>query len=174
LTEHPDYQLERRQDGGFSLAPGDGEAIRVEPAKGGWRLAGPRALAGWELRRPPGEEGSYLLLAAGPDAEEAGRSTVAPGSEKPDGRRDLVMADGRVYRMLLRGPEDPRFELAGWETSGPYLTARPCGRGWSIVPEPASAGLDEIRGLLVLFAAEILDTGGPGPLVVNGSEHNAG
>jgi len=69
------------------------------------------------------------------------------------------MADGRVYRMHLRGPEDPRYELVGWETSGAYLTARPGAGSWSIVPEPASSGLDEIRPILILVAAEILNAG---------------
>ena len=66
------------------------------------------------------------------------------------------MADGRVFRVVLRGPEDARFELLWWETSGAFLTARPGPQDWTITPEPAAAGLQEIRPLLILFAAEIL------------------
>jgi hypothetical protein len=76
--------------------------------------------------------------------------------------RDLLLSDGRVFRFVLRGPDDARFEVSGWETPGAYLTARPTKRGWRITPEPASAGIHDIRPLLILFAAEILDSEAPG------------
>jgi hypothetical protein len=72
--------------------------------------------------------------------------------------RYLLTSDGRLYRIQLCGPRDGRFELSSWETPGAYLTARPEARGWRISPDPASAGLEEIRPLLILFAAEILDS----------------
>jgi len=74
-----------------------------------------------------------------------------------------VMEDGRTYRLLLRGPADPRFELLGWEAPGAYLAARCDARGWKVDPQPASSGLREILPLLVLLAAELLESGTEGP-----------
>jgi len=158
VTEHPVQRLAPRPDGGFTLSAENGATVHVEP--------------GGPLRRLGEGQGRFQLVAAGGDAE-VGRSSMGPGADERSGARDLVMEDGRVYRMFLRGPEDPRFELAGWETTGPYLTARPARDGWSIVPEPACAGLDEIQPLLILFAAEILDTGDPGSVMGTGAEASA-
>ena len=172
MTEHPVYRLEQRSDGGFTLSAEDCDTLRVGSEAGSWRLTGSDRLDGLELRRLGDGQGRFQMVAAGGEAE-AGRSSVGPGADARSGARDLVMADGRVYRMLLRGPEDPRFELTGWETTGPYLTARPEPDGWSIVPEPACAGLDEIQALLILFAAEILDTGDPGSVMGTDAERTA-
>ena len=71
------------------------------------------------------------------------------------------MGDGRLFRFALRGPRDCRFELSGRETPGAYLTARPQADGWQIEASPASGGIEDLRAISALFAAEILDSEEP-------------
>jgi hypothetical protein len=154
---HEVRTVRRREGGGFTIEPAGGPGIDVLPAGDGWMIEGPEAVSGWRLTR--GEScGRRFLLVQADGRTEAGRSSCVEGFDDPATPRDLAMADGRVFRVVLRGPGDARFELSGWETRGSYLTARPVPEGWTIVPEPASSGLREIGPLLILFAAEILRT----------------
>jgi hypothetical protein len=121
----------------------------------GWRVEGPEPVHGYALETGEAPAERFVLLAAD-GKTEAGRSSTLQGAGAGGAGPDLVMEDGRVYRVVLRGPADARFELLGWETSGAYLTARPGPQGWAITPEPAASGLPEIRPLLILFAAEVL------------------
>jgi hypothetical protein len=73
----------------------------------------------------------------------------------------LLLGDGRLFRIAPRSPRDGGFELQGWETPGPYWIARPRKEGWTLQPTPASGGLLEIHALLILFAAEILESEKP-------------
>jgi hypothetical protein len=109
------------------------------------------------LSRGSPVSGGFVLVSAD-GRSEAGRTTALAGSGRDADLRYLLTSDGRLYRIQLYGPRDGRFELSSWETPGAYLTARPEPRGWRISPDPASAGLEEIRPLLILFAAEILDS----------------
>jgi hypothetical protein len=160
LVEHPEQNLARTAPDGFAIGPESGSSIRVCRDGEAWRVEGPGPVRGWMLTRgsSPGER--FLLRAA--DGEtEVGRSSTLEGAGSSGVVRDLILADGRVFRLVLRGPVDARFELSGWETSGAFLTARPTKRGWTITPEPASAGIRDIRPLLILFSAEILDSEAP-------------
>jgi hypothetical protein len=155
LTEHATRILVRRPDGGFTLSSPDSPEIRVVANDQGWGVEGPEPVHGCGLTRGKSPAERYVLRAA--DGEtEAGRSSTLQGTGTAGAGPDLVMDDGRVYRVVLRGPADARFELLGWEASGAYLTARPGPQGWAITPEPAASGLPEIRPLLILFAAEVL------------------
>jgi len=80
-----------------------------------------------------------------------------PGARAGDGPAWLLLEDGRLFRVCLRGPRRCRFELRGWETSGAYFEATPESRGWNIAPMVAGAELRGVTPLLMLFAAEILD-----------------
>jgi len=157
VIDHARHVLTPLPRGGFTISAEGAEAIRAVPGPEGWTVDGPEPVSGWRLTRS-GTGGRRFRLRGPAGETERGESSSIPGSGG-EGERHLVMEDGRVYRILLRGPEDPRYELLGWETPGAYLTARPGTDAWTIEAEVASSGLDEIRPLLILFAAEILDAG---------------
>jgi hypothetical protein len=153
-VEHPGHLLTRRPSGGFILESADG-SIEAVPVEGGRRLDGPDELRDCLLKRAGAHEGFVLFRAAG--REEAGRTQTLSGVGRDAGLSFIQLDDGRVFRVMLRGPREPRFELLGWETPGPYLVAWPTEEGWKIRPEAACVGLGEIGPLTVLFAAEILE-----------------
>ena len=104
------------------------------------------------------------MLATERDERELGRTLALEGVGHPLELRYFLMGDGRLFRFALRGPVDCRFELSGQETPGAYLTARPQADGWRIEASPASGGIEDLRALSVLFAAEILDAEEPSGL----------
>jgi hypothetical protein len=156
-STHTERELSRLEAGGFVIAPQAGRAIRAVPAAEGFELDGPEPLGGCRLARGHGPGKRFVLL-AGDGNTELGRSSALHSTTGAEGERHLVLGDGRLFRLLLRGPADARFELLGWEVPGAYLTARPGARGWTVTPEPASSGLREFGPLLVLLAAEILES----------------
>jgi hypothetical protein len=154
LTEHPERVLARRPSGGFRLESGEG-VIEAVPVQGGRCLEGDKALRGCRLERLD-EPAGFVLLKA--DGEECGRTQRLPGIGRDASLRYLQLVDGRLFRILLRGTRQTRFELLGWETPGAYLVAHPEAAGrWRVSPCAAAAGLGETAVLSVLFAAEMLD-----------------
>lgn len=153
-VDHPAMDLQRLE-GGFRLVAHAAEPIEARAEEFGWRLVGPGIAASWRLVRRP-ESGGFALVTDGDD-DAAAISSSLPGVGAERDLRYLLMEDGRLFRMTLRGPRDGRWELGGWETSGAYLIARPRPAGWRIEPTPASAGLPSIRALSILFAAEVLE-----------------
>jgi hypothetical protein len=156
-----EHSLRRLEGGGFVIDSPEGLPTRAHPGRGERRIDGRTPVGGCRLVRGEGPGERFLLLRED-GRTEVGRSAALQPSEVAQGERDLVMEDGRAYRLLLQGPEDPRFELLGWETPGAYLTARPGSGGWVLTPEPSASGLREIGPLLVLVAAEILESEGEG------------
>ena len=155
MIDHPEQNLERQGSGGFCLTAAGVKPIRVTAGDGGWTVSG-RGLDGWKLRRDTEGLGRFRLEQPGSDGSVAW--TMAwPGGERHSVGCCLLMRDGRLFRLLLRGPRDARFELLGWETPGPYLVVRPTDTGWSVRPEPACGGLEDLREILVLISAEVLD-----------------
>ena len=156
-VDHATWFATRAAEGGFDAVPEGGEAITVRPDGEGWRVVFPGAEAGWTLRRGT-EAGERFLLLEADGQTESGRTAAldAPGIDA-GAERSVLLGDGRLYRLMLRGPVDSRYELLGWETPGAYLTARISDRGWTMTPEPACSGLREIRSLAILLAAELLD-----------------
>ncbi len=61
-----------------------------------------------------------------------------------------------MWRIVLRGPADARWELTGWETAGAYLIARPDGDAWTILRTAAGRKLAQVELLLALMSAEIV------------------
>lgn len=160
-AEHPEQIIDRSAAGGFVITPSDGRPLRALPAEGGLRIEGPAPTGGCRLVRGDRPGARFTLLTEDGRAE-VGRTAVLQGASGAESERNLVLADGRAYRLLLRGPADARFELLGWESPGAYLTVRPGPRGWTVSPQPAASGLREIGPLLVLMAAEILESEGEG------------
>jgi hypothetical protein len=97
------------------------------------------------------------VLVSGADDRELGRTLALDSVGHPEEMRYFLMGDGRLFRFALRGPLDCRFELTGRETPGAYLTARPRRDGWHIEANPASGGIEDLRALTILVAAEILE-----------------
>jgi len=155
VIDHPEQNLERLGTSGFCLTAASVESIRVVAEAEGWKVSG-RGLEGWKLGRDAEGLGRFRLEQPGSDGSVAW--TMAwPGEGRDSVGCCLLLRDGRLFRLLLRGPRDPRFELLGWETPGAYLVVRPAGAGWSIRPEPACGGLEDLREILILISAEILD-----------------
>ena len=151
LRDHPERLLTCRPAGGFTLESTSGETIVALPEKVGRRVEGPDAVRGCLLIRsvdPPG-----FVLRRSEDDSEVGRTQ--PAAEVAS---LVLLEDARMFRIVLRGARDPRFELSGWETPGAYLVARPEQDCWRISPSPACGGIPDITVLSVLFAAEIVES----------------
>jgi len=166
-TEHPENSLVCLAAGGFLLDGPAGETIRAKPAEDGLRIEGPERIDGWRLL--DSDEGFLLERTRG---DEAGRSLRSSGDgiEEPT---SILLDDGRLFRMILRGPRDPRHELIGWETAGSYFEIRPDAEGWTIRTTVAGHGLDEIDALLLLMAAE-LNRGAGGEVFAEQDERTTG
>ena len=146
--------------GGFTIEVVGRSPVLVEPCGHGWRVEGVKSLAGWLLRRESGRDGGFVLQ--DPDGTvEAARTMPPVGMAGVPGPRFLLLENGQLFRMVLRGPRDGGFELSGWETPGSYLVARPAADGWNLVPQPACGGLADIQVLSLMFAAELLDAEDP-------------
>lgn len=160
VVDHAPRFVKRASGGGFTIETEGRSPVRVEPCEHGWRIEGVERLAGRLLRRESGCDGGFVLQ--GPDGTvEAARTMPPVGMAGVPGPRFLLLEDGQLFRMVLRGPRDGGFELSGWETPGSYVVARPAADGWNLVPQPACGGLDEIQVLLLMFAAELLDAEDP-------------
>jgi hypothetical protein len=160
MMVHLARSLRRTAAGGFELHAQGAERLRLEPVPGGWQVEGDGELRGWRLDRGNPHSHRFILYEAD-GSSEAGRTLSLPDSGRDPDLRYLLTSDGCLYRMRLRGPQDGRYELQSWEVPGAYLTARPGSSAWTISPDPASSGLREIRPLMILFAAEILDSEEP-------------
>lgn len=146
------------EEGGFRLELGATAALSVRPGPAGWQVQGGVA-EGWRLLRQRDGSDGFVLCRNGED-DEAGRTMRHPGSGSEAGLSYLLLDDGRLFRVVLRGPREARFELLGWETPGAYLVARPERVGWSIGPTAAGECLERTESMLILFAAEVLASDG--------------
>jgi hypothetical protein len=150
-------RVERLEAGGFRIrTPQDGEIV-AEPAADVWSVRLPASKTDWTLRRSDSTQGGFVLLAEDGQTE-VGRTARLDGLGFPANLYYLLLGDGRLFRIALCGPRESGFELLGWETPGAYLIARPDAAGWTLTPTPASYGLPDLRALLILFAAEILES----------------
>jgi hypothetical protein len=156
ISEKKSRLLRRASACGFAFEVGGDEEMRLEPVREGWRVRAAGELDGWLLSRGEAATAGFILLREDGHTE-LGRTMPSPGGERGPDMRYLLTSGGSLYRIRLRGPQDGRYELQSWEAPGAYLTARQNGPDWTISPEPAAGGLQEIRPLLILMAAEILD-----------------
>jgi hypothetical protein len=67
-----------------------------------------------------------------------------------------LLEDGRLFRIVFEGLRTPGVALAGWETSGAYVVARPQPTGWTLEPQPASSGLEDLDAPALMLAAELV------------------
>jgi hypothetical protein len=154
---HPEMEVHAAADGGFEIRSGS-RVLDLRPRGEGWEVRGTGALKGWTLARG-GEIGVGFRLLDADGSTEAGRTAWLDRAEAGAAVEcTVLLGDGRMFRIVPRGPADPRYEVLGWETPGAYLTARIADGVWLILPEPACSGLREIRPLVILLAAELLDT----------------
>jgi len=158
IHEHPVMHVLPGEHGAFALEPqgAGGAAIRVEPAEdGGFRVGAPDDEGTWRLLRDEGPNGGFVLLEV-TRASELGRSF---GIGRLGDRREMryvLLGDGALFRVAPAGAGEGGFDVSGYETAGPYLTARREPGGFWIAPTPACGGLEDVRVLSVLLAAEIL------------------
>ena len=111
---------------GFRLEGDDGWLLAAVPAEGRHVIEGSGLTGCWYLREQPDERGCFVLReGAGDDALELGRTTRGPAGMEEGVGTYVLLGDGRLFRILARGPRDPRFDLMSWETAGAYLSARP-------------------------------------------------
>ena len=98
--------------------------------------------------RPGDDPGETVLVLSEPSGErELGRVSK-------DGR-SIVLSDGRLFRVSVRGARVPRIEVARWDVPGPYLVARVSGDGWAIERTPAGEALAACEALELLTTAAI-------------------
>jgi hypothetical protein len=160
VVDHPDRSLVRLSNGGFEIEAAGEQTIRVEPAGDRWRIDGGEGPQGRVLRRT-GSDAAGFVLSGADGRTEAGRTMPLVGTGREAGLRFLLLDDGRLFRIVMRGPREGGFELLGWETPGAYLTARPVANGWTLAPTAAGGGLEDLTAISILFAAEILDAEAP-------------
>lgn len=163
IALHPPRTLVRNASGEIALESEAGPQWRLVAAGEGWWVDVGDDAGRW-LLRPARSRGSRFVLVTERAERELGRTLALEGVGHPPELRYFLMGDGRLFRFALRGPVDCRFELSGRETPGAYLTARPQADGWRIEASPASGGIEDLRALSVLFAAEILDAEEPSGL----------
>jgi len=153
--DHGVYRVLSIAEGGFAL---DGrKPCRVVATADRWRLEAEDDLDGWWLRRS-GNQG--FVLQRGHEAGEVARTMPLVGAGAESGLRFLLLDDGRLFRIVLRGPRDGCYELMGWESPGAYMTAHPEEEGWSLRTTAAGSGLRDIRVLCLMLAAEVLEAEG--------------
>jgi hypothetical protein len=98
--------------------------------------------------RPGDDPGETVLVVSEPSGErELGRVSKDGSS--------IVLSDGRLFRVSVRGVRAPRIEVARWDVSGPYLVAMPRGDGWAIERTPAGEALAGCDTLELLTTAAI-------------------
>jgi len=147
----------RRPDGGFDLGASGLPTAHVVPHSDGWRVEGDPGMRNWRLRRA--ETGRGFVASEG--EREIARTMIIVGMEGTTAPRNLLMDDGRLFRIQSGPPREGGFELLGWETPGAYLRARPEPDGWKLVPTASCAGIEDLRALCLLFSAEVLDAEQP-------------
>jgi len=154
IAAHPPRTLVRQPSGEIFLDGETGPPWRFVPTSAGWWVEVGEGSGRW-LLRPARSRGSRFVLGAEAEERELGRTLALESVGHPLELRYFLMGDGRLFRFALRGPIDCRFELSGRETQSD---------GWRIEASPASGGIEDLRALSVLFAAEILDAEEPSGL----------
>ena len=113
----------------------DGGSSRVRPAV---RLT----------QRAGDEPGEKVLLVSEPSGEREVGRVSADGTS-------ILLADGRLFRVVVRGLSAPRVEVARWDVPGPYVVATPGSAGWKLERTAAGQALEGCDALESLLGAAI-------------------
>ena len=107
---------------------------------GGFRVETDAGIEGWlEDRR--GDDGGFVLHAGAGDGErELGRTSRLRGSGAVP--TTVLLEDGRLFRIEVRGLSPARVELSSDQTPGAYFVARPVARGFEIETTVAGRALE--------------------------------
>ena len=89
-----------------------------------------------------------VLLASEPTGERELGRVSADGTS-------ILLADGRLFRVAVRGLSPPRIEVARWDVPGPYVVARTGETGWKLERTPAGEALEGCETLERLLEAAI-------------------
>lgn len=145
-----EFRVDSNGAGGFTVTAGDEVLIDSHRIAGGWMVTlGDRVQCCRLVRRGDGSS-RFALVASGEADPRASSARLTAGAPS-----DLVLADGRMFSAMLRGPEDPRIELVGPSGPGAYLVARPDRGGYRIERTVAGMDLEIDAEFLALFAAEV-------------------
>ena len=157
-VDHPERKLVPLAEGGFEFAAAGEAPVRAVPHGDGWRMESGGALNGARLERQAADGGGFILAAG---SEELARTASLVGVGREAGLRFVLLDDGRLFRIVMRGPRRVGFDLLGWETPGAYLSAQPTeDGGWALAPTAAAGGIVDLTVLLVTLSAEILEAEG--------------
>ena len=99
-------------------------------------------------QRPGDEPGGKVLVVSEPTGERELGRVSADGTS-------ILFADGRLFRVEVRGLSSPRVEVARWDVPGPYVIARPENAGWKLERTPAGEALEGCDALEQLLRAAI-------------------
>jgi len=146
----------RAEPGGFSVGTPDGSSLVARSDGDAWIVTRSGDSVRWHLRRSEPRQSGFAL-SEGTGGTEAGSTTPLDVFAPRRSVRYLQLADGRLFRVVPASPREAGVELAGWESEGAYMIARPAAAGWEIALTPASAGLADLEPMLILFGAEVLD-----------------
>lgn len=136
--------------GSARLLDRSGLEWRLRSSPDGFTLEGPPG--SWALRLADGGETQVLVDASG---EERVRASALIGPDEPL-PCDVLLGDGRLFRLAIRLREQPVVELRSWEVPGAYLVALPAADGWRIEPTPAGEELEGCDELALLIACCLL------------------
>lgn len=147
------YFLGMPDESGIAALSGPGDRLqRLRPEGADWIVEA--AVRTRRLRR--GDDAGTIVLVDESGAEAGRLSPVlGPGDAWP---ADVLLADGRVFRVALRAVRRPSLELRSWEAPGAYLTATVRGEGWSIEATTAGRHLTGLEDLVLMLCAGILST----------------
>jgi hypothetical protein len=156
-VNHEPRSVTRHPHGGFTLDRRAENEIRVVASQDGWNIEGDPEMQQWNLRRAGSSAG--FVLAKG--EHEVARTMKPVGMNEATAPKNLLLDDGRLFRIVSLGPRESGVDLLGWETPGAYLRARPAADGWTIEPTLACGGIPDVRALTLLLAAEVLEAEEP-------------
>lgn len=149
--------MERTPDGVVRVDAGSVGAWSLVPAaSGAWAVVGPGDGQVGTLRASGNGAGGFVLVNGdGVDAERA-RSTPLAGAGPGPGESDVVLADGRVFRVVPRTAGAVQVAIEGWETAGAYFEGTRERDGWVFRATVAGNALGTDPMLMILVAAQLV------------------
>jgi hypothetical protein len=145
-----EFRVDSNDAGGFTVTAGEEVVIDSRTTAEGWMVTLGEGTRCCRLVRRRDGSSRFALMASGEADALASSARLTAGAPS-----DLVLADGRMFSAILRGPGDPRIELVGPSGPGAYLVASPDRGGYRIERTVAGMALEIDPEFLALFAAEV-------------------